>query len=729
MKRVPLIKQHDERDCGAASLSMILQYHHKKLPMANIRETIKVDQYGASIYGLLDGSEQFGMSAQAMEGDAEAVWNAIKTNDVPLPAIVRIVNQFGYEHYIVVCGIKKNLLYINDPGEGRKKLNQDSFKECFLGQIVVFQPTEAFKKENLRKGSLQRFTSMITHQKKLLLCIGVLSIGITGIGLLGAGLFQFLIDNILSNASDLSLAEEGLETFAMLITLIGGLYLVKMAVQMLRGKLLTTMSKNIDLPLMLGYYDHVTELPMNFFDTRKTGEIISRFNDAGKIREAISGVTLTLMIDVVMVLVCGVVLWQRSRELFLVAVIIFLLYLLTSLLYVKPLDKFNRDLMEQNAQFSSYLKESIDGIETVKSTQAENAVKEKTHTLFLTFLNRNITGSLLSLSKDSIIECITSVGTLVLLWVGAVNILNGEMTIGSLVTFLTLLNYFLDPIQNLVELQSTLQTALVAADRLNDVLALSTEQSGEEIPQNGLESISFDNVTFRYGNREQVLTGLTFSAKKGEQIALVGESGCGKSTATKLLMGFYPPESGTVKIGNTPIQALSLRWLRNQTAYVPQNTFLFCDTVKNNLLLGLDKDHMPTDKELEQVLDACGCEFIKKMPLGLDSMLEENGSNLSGGQRQRLAIARALLRKPKLLILDEATSALDTITEYRIQNALRELCPEMIVVMVAHRLSTVKHCSQILVMNHGAITERGTHEELLSKNHSYAQLWNRQNAA
>jgi ATP-binding cassette subfamily B protein len=468
---------------------------------------------------------------------------------------------------------------------------------------------------------------------------------------------------------------------------------------------------------------------MNFFDTRKTGEIISRFNDAGKIREAISGVTLTLMIDVVMVLVCGVVLWQRSRELFLVAVIIFLLYLLTSLLYVKPLDKFNRDLMEQNAQFSSYLKESIDGIETVKSTQAENAVKEKTHTLFLTFLNRNITGSLLSLSKDSIIECITSVGTLVLLWVGAVNILNGEMTIGSLVTFLTLLNYFLDPIQNLVELQSTLQTALVAADRLNDVLALSTEQSGEEIPQNGLESISFDNVTFRYGNREQVLTGLTFSAKKGEQIALVGESGCGKSTATKLLMGFYPPESGTVKIGNTPIQALSLRWLRNQTAYVPQNTFLFCDTVKNNLLLGLDKDHMPTDKELEQVLDACGCEFIKKMPLGLDSMLEENGSNLSGGQRQRLAIARALLRKPKLLILDEATSALDTITEYRIQNALRELCPEMIVVMVAHRLSTVKHCSQILVMNHGAITERGTHEELLSKNHSYAQLWNRQNAA
>lgn len=729
MRRIPQINQHDEKDCGAACLSMILETYGKKLPLAQVREAIKVDQYGANIYGVWDAAEKYGMEVQAGSETADTVWDIIKNKDVTLPAIVRIVNRMGYEHFIVVSGIRNNRLSINDPGEGRKKLTKEEFRDCFLGEIITFHPTEAFQKENQRKGSIRRFTDMITRQKGLLMIICVLSLGVIGVGLMGTLLFQFLIDDVLADMSDPFLIHENMEAFAALILSLGVLYFFKLAVQMLHGKLLSMMSKNIDLPLMLGYYDHVADMPMRFFDTRKTGEIISRFNDASKIRDAISGVTLTMVLDVAMVLICGVVLWHRSAVLFSVAVAIFLLYLLTSILYIKPLNKCNRELMEQNAQFSSFLKESIDGMETVKSTQAETNVKEKTANLFKTFLNRSISGGMLSLSKDSIIDFLTSVGMLVILWVGAGCVLSGQMTVGELIAFTSLLNYFLDPIQSLVELQGTLQTALVAADRLNDVLDLSVEQSGEAVPEEGIASIEFDNVTFRYGNREQVLTGLTFSAKRGEQIALVGESGCGKSTATKLLMGFYQAESGEVRVGGVNSRDLSLSWLRSQTAYVPQNTFLFSDTVRNNLLLGLKEENYPTDEELERILNACGCEFIQNMPFGLDSMLEENGSDLSGGQRQRLAIARALLRKPQLLILDEATSALDTITEHRIQNALRELCPDMTVVMVAHRLSTVKHCDQILVMDHGIIVERGGHTELLELHHSYAELWDRQNAA
>lgn len=729
MSGLHLIRQHDEKDCGAACMSMIFDYHGKKLPMATVRESLQVDQYGANIFSLLDAAEKNGLTAHAFEDEAQKVWDAIQSGEVPMPAVIRIVNRGIYEHYVVVNGIRRGKLRVFDPDMGRRSMRQEEFQQCFLGQIMAFEKEPDFQKENRRKGRFSRFVSIVSRQKGLLCAIGLLSLFVTAIGLGGTFSFQYLIDNVLSNLHNEELLDEGLDTFALLITFLGGLYLVKLLVQLLRAKLLTVMSKNIDLPLMLGYYDHVTRLPQRFFDTRKTGEIMSRFNDAGKIRDAISGVTLTLMIDTVMVAVTAVVLYRASATLFTVAMITFLLYLLISGLYVKPLEKFNRELMEKNAQFSSYLKESIDGMETVRTSQAEGAVREKTGSMFRDFLKRNISGSLMGISKDSLIECVTSLSTLVLLWMGAVNIIRGEMTAGALITFVTLLDYFLSPVQNLVQLQTELQTALVAADRLNDVLDLEAERSSGQVPEDVLKSVQFDNVSFRYGARELTLDGVTFSVSAGERVALVGESGCGKSTTSKLMMGFYQPENGTVRVNGVSLAEVSLEWLRSQTACVPQNTFLFSDTVRNNLTLGLPRDRIPSDEEISRILDACRCEFVREMPLGVDSMLEENGMNLSGGQRQRLAIARALLRHPRLLILDEATSALDTVTEREVHQSLKELFPDMMIVTIAHRLSSVKECQQILVMERGKVVEYGNHAGLLRKQGLYANLWKGQRAA
>lgn len=728
MKKVRLIHQNDEKDCGAACLNMILEFYGKKLSMATIKEDIKVDQYGTNIYGLLEGAKKHGLQGTALSGKWEDVWKAIEEKELVLPAVVRIINKFGFEHYIVVTKLKQEKLYVCDPGEGKYTLNKQMFEACYLGQVVIFEKTEDFFPENKRKGTLSKFTKMVGKQKKLLATIGVLSLAVTAVSFLGTFLFQYLIDGVLGNMEDLHTVEHAIETLAVLMTGLGILYLFKMLVQLLRGKLLTKMSKNLDLPLMLGYYDHVTGLPMKFFDTRKTGEIISRFHDATKIREAISGVTLTLMIDVVLVIACGVILYKQSPILFLVAFAIFVIYFLISVCYIKPLDKFNRELMEQDAVFQSYLKETIDGMETVKISQAETSVKGKTHELFTTFLNRSIDGSMMDLTKESLIDFVTSVGTLVLLWIGAIEVVRGNMTVGSLVTFYSLLSYFLSPVQNLVELQGTLQTAVVAADRLNDILELEIEKSGELTFENKMEDICFENVSFRYGNRDLVLDNLSFSVKKGEQIAFVGESGCGKSTITKLLMGLYKPEMGSVLMNNRNINEYSLKSLRNKIAYVPQTTFLFSDTIRNNLILGLEAEAIPSDEKIGEILELCCCHFIHEMPFGLDTMLEENGANLSGGQRQRLAIARALLRNPELLILDEATSALDTITESNIQKGLKQYYPNMTVVMIAHRLSTVKDCHQILVMDHGKVVENGTHYSLLKKERQYARLWNKQNS-
>lgn len=727
MKKVHLINQHDEKDCGAACLSMILTYYGKKMPMAAIREAIQVDQYGASIYGLLDGAEKYDLEANTIKGDADAVIKAVIEKRIPLPAIIRIVNKEHFEHFVLITGANKKKVFICDPGKGKYHLSVDNFRKCYLGHVVTFTPNKKFKKEKQRKGNFKCFLQMILRQKTLIASIGLLSLLVTGIGLIGTYLFQYLIDTALPSMEGEHHLSEGLELFAVMIFYVGILYLFKFLVQFLRGKLVTLMSKRIDLPLMLGYYDHVADLPMRFFDTRKTGEILSRFQDAAKIREAISGVTLTLMIDVVLVIICGCTLYKQSPALFSIAFSIFLLYLLTIVIFVKPLKKFNRDIMEENSQFNSYLTETITGMETVKSAQAENTVKSKIAYLFQNYINKNAKGSMLTISKDAIIDLIGSFGILALLWAGAISVSFGMMTLGSFIAFYSLMSYFLTPIQNLVELQSNLQTAFVSIERLNDILELKTENHNSSDNSDDIENIRFDDVSFRYGNRNLILDKVSFHIEKGQQIALVGESGCGKSTITKLLMGFYQPNEGKVLINNKKsIDEVSLHWIRSKTAYVPQNTFLFADTIRNNLILGLPEDKIPTDEVLYKLLDSCCCSFIKNMPFGLDSMLEENGCNLSGGQKQRLAIVRALLRNPNVLILDEATSNLDAITEYEIQKTLKTLYPNIITVIVAHRLSTIKSSDQILAIEKGKIIEFGKHSELLEKNGYYSSLWKKQ---
>jgi ATP-binding cassette subfamily B protein len=705
---------------------MILNYYGKKLPLSVVNESIKVDQYGANIYGILEGAKKFGLSGKAFKGEAEDVWEAIESSEAAMPAIIRIVNEFGYEHYVVINGIKDNALIVFDPGCGKKKMDKELFCGCFLGNIILFEKSSKFKKENLRKGSLSRFIKIIMNQKLLILNIGILSLFVTGIGLAGTFMFQFLIDNVIGNIENDNALEMSVEIFAVLITALAVLYIFKFVVEILRGKLLTKMSKNINLPLMLGYYNKVTELPMNFFETRKTGEIISRFNDASKICEAISGVTLTIMIDVVLVIFCGIVLYRKSPELFMVTFCILIIYVAITIYYIKPLEKINRKMMEQNSMLSSYLKESVDGMETVKVSQGERSVNEKVHGLFADYIDINIKGSMKTITKEALIQMVTEIGTLIVLWAGMFAVLLGEMSIGSLVTFYSLMNYFLSPIQNIVGLQGQLQTALVAADRLNDVMDLHSELGGVD-ELNSINEIGFEEVSFRYGNRNLVLEKFSLTAHKGEQVSLVGESGCGKTTAIKLLEGLYQPEKGTVTINGKSVSDYSLESLRKCIAYVPQTTFLFSDTVRNNILFGINKENIPNDDKITKILDVCGCDFVKELPFGIDSMLEENGVNLSGGERQRLAIARALLRKPELLILDEATSALDTITEYHIQEALKEYCSDMIVVIVAHRLSTVKNSNQIYVMENGMVVEKGTHNSLLKKNDKYAMLWNKQN--
>lgn len=730
-KRVPLVRQHEPKDCGAAALSMILEYYGKKVPYATVCESIKVDRQGTNLYGLHDGAAHFGLEAAILEGSAQDFIREVRAGQIKLPAIVRIVNRFAMEHYIVVTGISKKKVRYCDPGEGRQSLTLEQFSDCFLGHAVTFERSADFQKENSRKGSVMEFVSLITRQKGLVAMIGILSILVTGISMAGTFLFQFLIDSVIPeihagmghNHDGLC----GLETFALLIGAVMLLYIIRFGVQLLRSKMLMTMSKRINLPLMLGYYDNVIDLKMEFFDNHLTGDLLTRFSDASKVQEALASVTLTLMVDVPMVLICGITLMRQSADLFGVIAAVLVLYVIISTLYFRPLDKRNRQLMLENSQLNSFLKESFDNIQTVKAFNAGTSVKSKTRELFNNIQTYGIKTAMLSMSKESLIEIVASFGTLALLWMGSVMIASGTLTLGSLMAFYTMLGYFLSPIQNVMELQNTLQAAMVAAGRLRDILDRTKENNASAEQKAPFRSgdISLENVSFRYGNRFLVLDGLNAAIRQGESAAIVGPSGCGKTTVTKLLLGFYAPEQGAVRIGGQDVGAMDLEDLRRNVAYVPQDVTMFSDTLRNNLLIGNDREI--SDARMEEVLEAAGCDFVKTMPFGLDTMLEENGSNISGGQRQRLAIARALLRDPSILVLDEATSALDTMSERKLQEALKTFDPNMTVIMVAHRLNSIRNCDRILVLDRGTLVEEGTHTQLMDRDGLYAAMYNSMN--
>ncbi|MBQ8869566.1 MAG: peptidase domain-containing ABC transporter [Oscillospiraceae bacterium] len=749
-----LVKQHDERDCGAACLSMIASHYGLKHPISKYRELTKTDQNGANLYGLCDAAKKIGFKAEALLGDTEELLDGIQNAEIKFPFIAHIINEDYMQHFVVVLSIKNNKFIIADPAKGKVKYTIEQFSQLWNGYIVTFEKTESFKKGNYEKGGFRKFFSLLKGQYIKLTSIILLSLIISIIGIVGAFVFEIIIDDFYTvnetivcednceeehehtTQEDIGESQSFLDkavnfitnnasNFNLFFICLIGLYILQASIQFLRGYLISIVSKKIDMRLLLPYYDHIIDLPMSVVNTRSTGEYLSRFSDASAVRDAISGATLTLLLDSVMVIGCGVILFMENAILFYISLIVILLYAVVVLCYRKPLENINREVMENNARVQSYLKESIDGIETVKSHQAEASAKSKNSCKFQKLISSVFKDNIISISQDSICDLIELVGIVIILWVGFGMVLANAVTIGSLITFYALLEYFTEPIKNLISLQPTIQSAFIAAERLNDILDIPTEYSIENFQTDlSWNKIEFLNVDFRYGNHELVLKNISLNIEKGQKVAIVGESGCGKTTLVKLLLRFYKAEKGKILIDGKNLPDIPLKNIRKDISYIDQNTFLFSDTVKNNLMLG---NPSATDEEIAEACKQANADsFICELPFRYDTYLDENGKNLSGGQRQRLAIARALLRKPNLIIFDEATSNLDTITECAVKDTIFNLSKDMTCIIIAHRLSTIKNCDKIVVMDKGQIVEIGTHQELMGKKGKYFELYNRQ---
>ena len=438
------IKQHDITDCGAACIATICKQNGYKIGITKIREVAGTDKQGTNAYGVIKAAEELGFSAKGVKGNKEAFFS-----EFPLPCIAHMVVDGNLLHYVVVHKITKKQVIIADPAVGIVKLKPEEFfgevheegkppKYQWSGVLILLVKKETFQKGNETKGLFSRFFHLLLPQKNLIMHIFVASLVYTILGILGAFYFKELIDSVLPDG-----LKKTLMTLSIGVILLN---VFKVLLDAFRSHLLLYLSQKLDIALLFGYYQHVLELPMNFFGTRKVGEIISRFNDAGKVRDAISGATLTIMIDTVMAIAGAIILYIQNAKLFAITIVIVLLYMIVVVVFHKWYEKLNQKQMEDNAQLTSYMVESLNGIQTIKAYNAERKANRETEIKFVALLKSIFRLSWVSNLQSSLKVFIELLGGVVILWVGGISVINGEMTMGALITFNSLLAYFLDPV-------------------------------------------------------------------------------------------------------------------------------------------------------------------------------------------------------------------------------------------------------------------------------------------
>lgn len=487
--------------------------------------------------------------------------------------------------------------------------------------------------------------------------------------------------------------------------------------------LLNVLGQRLSIDLNLQYIRHLFELPMEFFVTRRTGEITSRFSDASRIIDALASTVISLFLDLSIVIVMGIVLAVQNMTLFAITLLSLPIYAVVILGFTKKFDKMNNEQMEANAVLSSSIIEDLQGIETIKALNSEQIRYRRIDSQFVDYLKKAFRYSKTEAFQTALKTFVQLSLNVIILWVGAKVVMNNQMSIGQLMTFNALLAYFVDPLQSIINLQPTLQSAKVAQNRLNEVYLVKSEfRKNSQIndPKQLVGPIEYHDVDYHYGYGSDVLKDINLKIKLHDKLAIVGMSGSGKSTMVKLLVDFFAPSKGKVTLNGFSTTKIDKHVLRSYVNYVPQTPYIFSGTIKENLLLGSRKN--VTEEDLKKACQIAEIDQeIANLPLQFETKLDENAKVLSGGQKQRLTIARALLSPAQVLIFDEVTSGLDTITEKRVVDNLMKM-REKTIIFIAHRLAIAQRTDNIVVVDHGQIVEHGSHQELLAKHGFYYDL-------
>lgn len=709
------IKQHDITDCGAACIASVCAFYGLKFPLAQIRQYAYTDNKGTNILGIVDAFNKLGFDAKGVRAEFDSL------QIVPKPAIAHVIVKEILQHFVVVYKVGRSTLEYMDPSDGKMhKVSHEDFKKMWTGVLVLVEPKKTFVAMDKTTGNVKRFWQLFRPHRSALVqsLFGAIIVSVLG---LSTSIY-------VGKITDYVLVDGNVNLLNLLSILMIAILLLKVFIGLTKNIMMMKTGQCIDVALILGYYKHLLTLPQQFFDTMRVGEIVSRIGDAVKIRNFVNNVVVELTVNVMILLFTVVLMLIYSWKLTLILLVAIPIYGILFFAFNRLNRKYQRKIMERSADLQAQLVESLDSIGTIKRFGIEDFTNVKTENRFIAMLRSIFAAAKGGLYVSGGIQIVEQSMVIAILWIGSSQVIDQNITPGTLMMFYSLVGYVTTPISSLISSNSTIQEALIASDRLFQIMDLEQEETNNDkitLSTDMIGDICFDNVTFRYGSRKFVFDNFNLTIQKGRTTAIVGESGSGKTTLISLLQNIYPIQRGKIKIGDYDIGRITNKSLREKVSVVPQQLELFAGTVIENIALGVTNPDM---QRVVEVIKKLGLEnFIDDLPQGLDTRIGEHGTSLSGGERQRLAIARAVYRNPEIILFDEATSSLDTLAEKDVKQVIKQLASEgKTIVIIAHRLSTVHDADTIVTLSHGKIVEMGTHVELLAKGGVYSRLWNEQ---
>jgi ATP-binding cassette, subfamily C, bacteriocin exporter len=654
------VKQHDLKDCGPACLSSICSYYDRHIPIARLRQIVNTDKSGTSLLGMVRGAEKLNFKSKGVKVEKEDI------GKLPSPFIAHIVVENDLEHYVVVYKTGKEKVKFMDPRYGKMiTQNIEEFKKSWTSYAMLLMPSKEFIQKNEKESLIKRLFKIIKPHKKVVAQIILGAILYTLLGLSTSIYIQKISDYVFTG--------ENLNMLNLLSSIMIFISIFQILIHYFRSLISMKTAQLIDAQLVLSYYKHVLDLPISFFDNMRVGEIISRISDAFKIRVFVNEILVSIVINILVVLFSFMLMYLYNKELAILIIISLPIYTFIYLILNYFNKKTERKIMVKSALLESQLIESLNSIRTIKIFNLKERMNTLTELKFTSLFDTIFKSQHNNLNSSIALETISKSLIILLFWKGGELVIKKQLSPGELMSFYALLTYLTGPINSLISSNKIIQNALIAGDRIFEILDLKSDKKDQVLNNLKLEKVEIilRDVSFRYGGRATILDKINMNIKTGDFISITGESGCGKSTLSSLLQGLYTIEDGEIEVDGTNINDISPNDLSKIISVAPQNIDFFSASFLENIVLDMDEKI-----DMKRIIYLCKrvgiYDLIMSQNEKFETFISNNSNKLSGGEKQKLSIVRALYRNSPILILDEVSSSLDFESEQKIKSLIKE---------------------------------------------------------